>query len=116
MNIAERVEGDVTVLLPAGRIDTQAAAELDRALQAVLAAGKSRLVMDMAKVDFISSAGLRTLAAVLVRSRAEGGDLKLCGLNTRVARVFNIIGFDVLMSIHETPEAAVAGFSSSAAT
>ena len=74
------------------------------------------MVVDMSGVEYISSAGLRALAAVLVKSRAEGGDMKLAALNTRVTRVFNIIGFDLLMSIHATPEAAIADFSSGVAS
>ena len=116
MKITQRVEGDVTVFLPEGRIDTQAATEMDEALQAAVSAGKHNLVVDMSKVEYISSAGLRALAAVLVKSGAEGGDMKLAALNARVTRVFNIIGFDVLMSLHETPEAAVADFSPSTAS
>ncbi len=116
MNITQRVEGDVTVFLPEGRIDTQAAADMDQALQAAVSAGKHNMVVDMSKVEFISSVGLRALAAVQVRSKAEGGDLKIAGLNERVNRVFRIIGFDILMSIHDTSEAAIADFSSSAAS
>ncbi len=116
MNITQRAEGDVTVFLPEGRIDTQAATDMDQALQSAVSAGKHNMVVDMSGVDYISSAGLRTLAAVLVKSRAEGGDMKLAALNTRVTRIFSIIGFDVLMSIHDTPEAAIADFSSSAAS
>ena len=67
-------------------------------------------------MEYISSAGLRALAAVQVKSKAEGGDMKLSGLNERVTRVFNIIEFDLLMSIHDTPEAAIADFSSSTAS
>ncbi len=115
MNITQRVEGDVTVFLPEGRIDTQAAADMDRALQAAVAEGSHKIVVDLSGVDYISSAGLRALAAVLVKCRDEGGDMKLAALNERVTRVFNIIGFDLLMSIHDTTEAAIADFSSSAA-
>ncbi len=116
MEITQRVEGDVTVFLPEGRIDTLAADEIDKTLQAAVAGGSHRIVMDMSMVEYISSAGLRSLAAVLVKSRAEGGDMKLAALNERVSRVFRIIGFDVLMSVHDTPEAAIADFSSSAAS
>ncbi len=116
MNLTQRVEGDVTVFLPVGRVDTQAATEMDQALQAVMSAGNPNMVVDMSGVDYISSAGLRALAAAQVRSKAEGGDMKLAGLNERVTRVFNIIGFDVLMSLHDTPEAAIADFSSRAAS
>ena len=115
MKIRQRVEGDVTVFLPEGRIDTQAAADMDQALQGAVSAGIHNMVVDMSGVDYISSAGLRALAAVLVKSRAEGGDMKLAALNPRVTRIFRIIGFDVLMSLHDTAEAAIADFSSSAA-
>lgn len=116
MKITQRSEGDIIVFVPEGRIDTLAATEMDQALQAAVSAGKYNMVVDMAGVEYISSAGLRTLAAVHVRSRAEGGDMKLAGLNERVTRVFNIIGFDLLMSIHDTPEAAIADFASSVAS
>ena len=116
MEITQRVEGDIIVFLPTGRIDTVASTELDQALQSAVSAGNHNMVVDMSGVEYISSAGLRALAAVQVKSKAEGGDMKLAGLNKRVTRVFNIIGFDLLMSIHATPEAAVADFSSSAAS
>ena len=116
MKITQRVAGDVTVFLPDGRIDTQAVTEMDKALQTAVSGGSYKIVVDMSGVDYISSAGLRSLAAVLVKSRAEGGDMKLAALNKRVTRVFNIIGFDLLMSIHDTPEAAIADFSSTAAS
>ena len=104
------------MFLPEGRIDTQAATDMDQALQAAVSAGRNNLVVDMSGVEYISSVGLRALAAVLVKSRAEGGDMKLAALNARVTRVFNIIGFDLLMSVHDTSEAPIADFSSSAAS
>ena len=101
---------------PDGRIDTLAAEQLDQVLQAAVEAGNSKIVVDMSKVEYISSAGLRSLAAVLVKCRGEGGDLKLAALNERVTRVFKIIGFDLLMSVTDTPEAAIADFSTGAAS
>ncbi len=116
MEITQRVEDGITVVQPDGRIDTLAAEQLDQALQATMAAGDYKIVMDMSKVEYISSAGLRSLAAVLVKCREEGGDMKLAALNERVTRVFKIIGFDILMSVSDTPEAAIAEFSASAAS
>ena len=116
MDIAQRTEGDVTVVSPDGRIDTMAAEQLDQVLQATMAGGNYKIVVDMAKVEYISSAGLRSLAAVLVKCRDEGGDMKLAALNERVTRVFKIIGFDLLMSVTDTPETAIAEFSSGAAS
>ena len=116
MEISERTEGDVTVISPEGRIDTLAAEQLDQTLEAVVAGGGYKIVVDMGKVEYISSAGLRCLAAVLVKCRDESGDMKLAALNERVTRVFKIIGFDLLMSVTDTPEAAIAEFSASPAS
>ena len=85
-------------------------------VQGAVADGQSKIVVDMSKVEYISSAGLRSLAAVLVKCRDEGGDMKIAALNERVTRVFKIIGFDLLMSVTDTPEAAIADFSSGAAS
>ncbi len=114
MEITQRVQDGVTVVAPDGRIDTQAAEQLDQVLQAAVAEGSNKIVVDMSTVDYISSAGLRSLAAVLVKCRDEGGDMKLAALNERVTRVFKIIGFDLLMSVTDTPEVAIADFSTGA--
>ncbi len=111
MEITQRVQDGITVIQPDGRIDTQAAEQLDQVLQSAVAGGNDRIVVDMAKVEYISSAGLRSLAAVLVKCRDQGGDMKLAALNERVTRVFKIIGFDLLMSVTDSPEAAIADFS-----
>jgi len=114
MDITQRVEGGVTVIQPDGRIDTLAAEQLDQVLQTAVTEGHSKIVVDMSRVEYISSAALRSLAAVLVKCRDEGGDMKLAALNERVTRVFKIIGFDLLMSVTDTPETAIADFSTGA--
>ena len=116
MEITQRVEDDITVFLPDGRIDTLAADELDQALQATVTGGSHKIVVDMSGVDFICSLGLRALASVLGKCREEGGDMKIAALNETLGRVFKIIGFDTLMSVHDTAEAAISEFSGSAAS
>jgi len=110
MNITERVEQGITVFELKGRIDTQGAVEMDKALQAAVAAGKHKMVLDMAEVSYISSAGLRTLADVVTRNREAGGDLKLVSLSRKVLRVLRIIGFDRFFALYDTLEAAIADF------
>ena len=110
MNIIERKENGVTVFEVDGRIDTQGAVDLDLALQAAVSGGKHKMVLDMANVGYISSAGLRTLADVLTKNREGGGDLKLVALHRRVLRVLRIIGFDKFFSLYDTVEAAIADF------
>ena len=108
MNIIERDQNGVTVFELDGRVDTQGAVDMDLALQAAVSAGKHKMVLDMADVGYISSAGLRTLADVLTKNREQGGDLKLVALNRKVVRVLRIIGFDKFFSLYDTVEAAIA--------
>ncbi len=110
MNISESTKNGVTVFVLEGRIDTQGAQVMDGVLQAAVATGKHKLVLDLAEVTYISSAGLRTLADVLTKNREQDGDLKLAALNRKVLRVLRIIGFDKFFSLYDTLEAAVADF------
>lgn len=110
MNITERDENGITIYVLEGRVDTQGSENLDQVLQAGVTAGKSKMVLDMGEVSYISSAGLRTLADVVTKNRAADGDLKLVALSRKVLRVFRIIGFDRFFSIYDTVEAAVADF------
>jgi anti-sigma B factor antagonist len=110
MDITERVENGITVFVLEGRIDTQGAVDLDLALQAAVSEGQHKMVLDMAEVRYICSAGLRTLADVFTKNREQDGDLKLVALNPRVLRVFRIIGFDKFFSVYDTLEAASADF------
>jgi anti-sigma B factor antagonist len=110
IDIVERDENDVTVFVLDGRIDTQGAVDVDLALQAAVSEGRHKMVLDMAKVRYIGSAGLRTMADVLTKNQEQGGDLKLVALNPKVQRVFRIIGFDKFFSIYDTIEVAIADF------
>lgn len=108
MDITERVENDTTVFVLKGRIDAEGAVNVDLALQATVLESQHRMVLDMPEVRYIGSAGLRTLADVRTKNREAGGDLKLVALHPRVTRVFRIIGFDRVFSIHDTLEGAIA--------
>ncbi len=110
MNIIERDQNGITVFEIDGRIDTQGSVDLDLALQAAASGGKYKMVLDMTKVQYISSAGLRTLADVLTKNRENDGDLKLVALDRKVLRVFRIIGFDKFFALYDTVEAAITDF------
>jgi anti-sigma B factor antagonist len=110
MNVILREENGISTFVLDGRIDTVGAQALERALKQTLTDGRYSMVLDMAQVDYISSAGLRTLADALSQSRENGGDIKLAGVNPKVLRVFRIIGFDRFFSIHDSVAAATGEF------
>lgn len=110
MNITEREQDGVTIYSIEGRVDSEGAVDLDMALQAATADGKNKMVLEMAEVRYINSAGLRTLADILTQNQKAGGDLKLVSLHPKVRRVFQIIGFERFFNIYESIDEAVAAF------
>lgn len=110
IQISERDESGITIFELDGRIDSEGAVDLDMALQTAISEGKYKLVLDMANLKYINSAGLRTLADVLTQCQANNGDIKLAALSTKINRVFEIVGFNNFFDIQETPANAVTAF------
>jgi anti-sigma B factor antagonist len=110
MDIQQQDKNGITVFVLKGRIDSEGAIDLDLALRTAASEGKHKMVLDMAEVRYINSAGLRTLADILTQNREVGGDLKLVALNPKVQRVFEIIGFDKFFKSFATFDAAMADF------
>lgn len=110
MVINQREEDGILVFALDGRVDTDGSIELERELQAAVGAGRYKIVLDMAGVRYINSAGLRTLADILTTNREHGGDLYLAALTQKVQRVFEIIGFDNFFKIFDDVPTAIKAF------
>ncbi len=106
MEIMEKKLEDVQVVSLKGRLDAYSAGELEKRLDALIAADQVRLVIDLAQLEYISSSGLRVFLAVLKKVKKGQGDIKLCCLAPHVKDVFNIAGFSQLFNIYDTAEKA----------
>lgn len=68
-------------------------------------------VIDLARVDFMDSAGLGALIAVLKRVTERGGDMKVASLQKKPRMVFEITRAYKVFEIHDTVEEALKAFS-----
>ncbi|MBQ4481148.1 MAG: STAS domain-containing protein [Victivallales bacterium] len=91
MNIVKNLEGTTLTLALEGRLDTTTSPQLEILLNAELD-GIVELVFDFAKLDYLSSAGLRVLLAAQKRMNKQGS-MKLRNVNATVKEVFEITGF-----------------------
>lgn len=94
MEIEEITEDDVVVVAPRGRLNTYTSPVLDKSLQAVIARKQKLIVLDLAGVDYLTSAALRVLLATSRRLKPLAGRLALCSMNDGVRKVFAISGFE----------------------
>lgn len=87
----------------AGRLDSKTSGELEAVLKNALAQEHYRLIVNMDGVEYISSSGLKALVSAWRVAREQGGDVVLTNLQPRIREIFDMIGFDMMFQIFNTP-------------
>ena len=97
MTIEKKLNGESATLVVVGRLDTQTAPELEKEIDSVTA-GLKELTLDMAGLEYVSSAGLRGLLKAQKIMNAQGS-MKLTSVNDSIMEVFDITGFLDILTI-----------------
>jgi stage II sporulation protein AA (anti-sigma F factor antagonist) len=108
MHIETRKEGTATVVTVAGRMDAVTAPEYQKRLDSLVEEGNTRIVADFGQLDYISSAGLRSLLTTAKRIKAANGSIRLANVHGAVREVFDISGFASLFPMHGSVTDALA--------
>jgi anti-sigma B factor antagonist len=109
LQLATRHEGAVAVVSVMGEVDVFSAPGLDSELDALIAAGSSRLVVDLSEVAFLDSTGLGVLVKALKHAREADGWLHLVVTSDRIRKIFDITGLDASIPIFDTAQDAITG-------
>src|SRR5262245_148795 len=107
MELDETRHDTALVIAPRGRLDFNTVAAFEQRLLE-RCAGEHAIVVDMAQVDYINSAGLRALLRAGKQLDRAGGRLVLCSPIDVVREVLKISGFDAVFEIHPDLPSAVA--------
>lgn len=86
-----RREYGVSIVSPAGSIDTNTYLALEKEVEGVLAEAPKIVIFNMEGVDYISSAGVSVLIKTKKALKAKEADLIIVNLQPRVKKVFEII-------------------------
>jgi anti-anti-sigma factor len=79
------------MVIPFGPIDSGTYLDFDEKMKPLLAAGTKAIVLDLANVDYISSAGLGVLFTVKKFLKKSGGELLFCNLKPQIKKLFEIV-------------------------
>lgn len=107
LDIAQEQQDALRILALRGRLDTDTSADLELAVQDLLAAGARDFLIDLREVSYVSSAGLRVLLALAKQLEGSKGRLRLCALSPAVNQVFEVAGFSKLFAILKDRSAAI---------
>jgi anti-anti-sigma factor len=107
MEISECRRADSITLGLCGKLDTTTAKTFEAKILTQIEAGDRRFIIDLAQLDYISSAGLRVFLFAAKRLAGEDGKIVLCSLNEPVREVFDIAGFSSMFSIYGSHDEAL---------
>ena len=113
MEIEERQAGDVTILDLHGKMTMGEGDELLKdKINSVVAQGRKKLVLNLASVPYIDSAGLGEIVRTYTTVSRQGGSLKLLGLTKRIADLLSITKLLTVFDTYDNEADAVRSFTS----
>jgi anti-anti-sigma factor len=111
MEIAERRQGKVVIVAPAGRIDMANAEHFRTGLLSIIIAASEAgeaVVLDFSDVEYISSMGLGVLILAGKEAAARGNRIAVAALRPLVHEIFQISRFDKMIPCYGAVDEAVA--------
>ena len=97
MTIRKEQSGSALTVVPEGRLDTVTSPELEAVLTESLE-GVDALTIDLAGLDYISSAGLRVLLSTLKRMKRQG-TMVIKNVSGPIMEIFEVTGFNEILTI-----------------
>ncbi len=98
---------DAWEVVPAARLASNSAPELQDVIDAQLEAGHVHLIVNLGAVSYISTSGLKVLVNAWRHARAQKGNVALVGLNANLHEIFETVGFDQVFDIYDTVDEAL---------
>ena len=112
MDITSEMIDGVMLMRIEGRLDASTSPDLEAKVKNALADGCSKILFDMEKLSYISSAGLRVVLITGKQTKAAKGGFAIFALQPTVKEVFDISGFANILKIRDDLDAAREALSS----
>jgi anti-anti-sigma factor len=107
VQINVKKECNVLIVSVEGRIDTISAPEFQDRMEVLLDQNEKGIIMDFERLEYVSSAGLRSILIVAKKVKSSGGRFSCCSLQDMVRKVFDISGFTAMLPVYGSREEAL---------
>lgn len=108
MDLLTKKQGDYVVVYLSGRMDVHLSAEIETQLNQIIKANPDEsLILDLGKVEYMSSSGLRIFVATMRQLKETGRKLKLCNLTQAVLKVFEVVELMDMFEVYQNLGAAL---------
>ncbi len=107
MKVDTRKEKNAVIVSVKGRLDAVTAPEFEKNLSDLILQGEKNFLLNFGGLEYISSAGLRSILATAKKLKEKEGKIFFVGLKGSVEEVFKISGFHSIFKIFDSEEAAL---------
>lgn len=107
MEINTKKEQNTLIVALTGRMDAVTSPEFEKSLKELIEGGENNVLISLSSLEYISSAGLRSILTIAKLLKAKEGKILFSGLQGPVKDVFNISGFGAIFKIYETEAEAL---------
>ena len=111
MKMTTRQHNDVTILYPAGKITLgDGDQELGEAVRTTLEQGARKVLINFSKVSYLDSSGVGELVGCYTSVKGKGGELRICGMNSRIFSLITMTSLHSVFDVKDTEEESLNGF------
>ncbi len=111
MKMTTRQHNDVTILYPEGKITLgDGDQELGEAVRTALEQGARKVLINFSKVSYLDSSGVGELVGCYTSVKGKGGELRICGMNSRIFSLITMTSLHSVFEVKDTEEESLSGF------
>ncbi len=113
MDIAVRKAGpgeSVAIISINGVVDSETVDDFAKAIESVMESGCSNLVLDLAGMNYINTAGLSIIADTFKRTQQNKGALKILNATETIRELLDVVRFTKIIDIYEDEQEALSSF------
>lgn len=103
----KNIDDNRVIIDPGKLVDNNNAHELVSVLLDLKEQGYKNIIINMARLDFLSSAGVGSIIGTLESFREAGGDIILCNVSEKILHILKILDLEDYLTITENEELAV---------
>jgi len=109
MNVQISTSADYTIVSVDGRIDTTNAGDFEKPMIEAIEGGSTKIILDCAGLNYISSSGLRVFLVIQKKLMALKGQFRLSNMQPGIKEIFDISGFSSIFSVFPDNDSAMKG-------
>ncbi|MCR4316829.1 MAG: STAS domain-containing protein [Planctomycetes bacterium] len=104
------LDGGLALISLEGSLDSHTYGDLDEILQAYFDDDKFKIIVDVLKVDYISSAGVGVFVGAVSQAQEGGGDIVLLKATNKIKEIFDLLGLSSILNFEPELGSAKAHF------